>query len=229
MTLGIFDSGEGGYNLLRYARLRNNRDDVIFLCDRANSPYGTKRDYELRHIVTENIATLKRMGADKIIIACCTACTVYRELTDTEDVYPILGLAARVAERVSKREVAVIATGATVRSGEFARQIRSRVVREIEAQPLVAMIDGGARDGDIPREVTDYLDGLVTRAEGADTLVLGCTHFSSVKEYLKRIGRQHGIERIVDAAEVGAMLTERVITEDGVGTDYVFITKNARA
>ncbi len=225
MTLGIFDSGEGGYNLLRHARLRNNRDDVIFLCDRANSPYGTKREYELRHIVEENIATLKRMGAEKIIIACCTACTVYRDLADTEEVYPILGLAARVAERVSKREVAVIATGATVRSGEFARQINGRRVRQIEAQPLVSMIDGGVRDGDMPREASEYLDRLVTRAEGADTLVLGCTHFSSVKEYLRRVGRRHGIERIVDAAAVGATLAERAITDEGDGTDYVFITK----
>ena len=70
MTIGIFDSGEGGYNLLRHARRRNRRDDILFLCDRANSPYGTKRDFELSGIVNENVRLLKGMGAEKIIIAC---------------------------------------------------------------------------------------------------------------------------------------------------------------
>jgi len=225
VTLGIFDSGEGGHNLLRYARMRNNVDDVIFLCDRANSPYGTKRAFELSGIVADNISRLKKMGAEAVIIACCTACTVFEGLPDTEGVSPILSLTARAAERISDGNIAVIATGATVRSGEFSRHIRTKSVTELEAQPLVEMIDRGASDDRPTGELTEYLESVIGRARGADTLILGCTHFSSVKSLARRIGRKYGIRHTVDAAEIGARLVPRRILPDGDGTDYIFNTK----
>lgn len=224
MTFGIFDSGEGGHNLLRYARMRNRRDDIIFLCDRARAPYGTKRDFELSGIVADNISRLKKMGAERIIIACCTACTVFDRVPDREGVYPILSAAAREAERISEGRIAVFATGATVRSDAFKREIGTKEVVQIAAQPLVRMIDGGASDGRPTGELLCYLDELISLARGADTVVLGCTHFSSVKRLTQELGHKAGIKHVVDAAELGANLIERADGEGGI--DYVFNTKN---
>ena len=223
MTIGIFDSGEGGYNLLRHARRRNGRDDILFLCDRANSPYGTKRDFELSGIVNENVRLLKGMGAEKIIIACCTACTVYDRLTDTEDVLPILTKTATAAERVSDGKIAVIATGRTVASHAFKNAITGCEVVEIEAQPLVGIIDGGECDTHYSPATADILRDILKRSEGADTLILGCTHFSSLSGLCRKIGREYGIRHIVDSARVGATLVPRA-TGDG-GNDYIIRTK----
>ena len=222
MTLGIFDSGEGGNNLLRHARRRNKRDDILFLCDRANSPYGTKRDFELSGIVNENIRLLKGMGAEKIIIACCTACTVYDSLTDTEGVQPILEETARAAARVTDGKIAVIATGRTVASHAFKNALPRCEVTEIEAQPLVGIIDGGECDGQHTRGTEQILHDILKRGEGADTLILGCTHFSSLSALCRRIGREYGIRHIVDSARVGASLIPRA-AGDG-GTDYIIKT-----
>ena len=224
MTLGIFDSGEGGNNLLRFARLRNRRDDVIFLCDRGRAPYGTKRDFELSGIVNENISWLKRMGAERIIIACCTACTVFDTVEDKDGVYPILCRAARHAEDISKSKIAVIATGRTVASHAFKRAITRREVVEIEAQPLVGIIDGGECDGCYSPSTEKILYDLLSRTEGADTLILGCTHLSSIKGLAAKIGAEFGIKRVVDAAEVGAELMPSATGEGGI--DYVFKTQN---
>ena len=105
MTLGIFDSGEGGNNLLRFARARNRGDDVIFLCDRGRAPYGTKRSFELSGIVNENVNWLKKMGAERVIIACCTACTVFDSIENKEGVYPILSTVAKRAAEISKTKI----------------------------------------------------------------------------------------------------------------------------
>ncbi len=224
MTLGIFDSGEGGNNLLRFARERNRADDIIFLCDRGRAPYGTKRDYELSGIVNENINRLKEMGAERIVIACCTACTVFGTVEDKVGVYPILSRAAKRAEKISKSKIAVIATGRTVASHAFGSAIKGREVVEIEAQPLVGIIDGGESDGAYSPSTERILYELLKRAEGADTLVLGCTHFSSLKGLAARVGAELGITNIVDAARVGAELVPKREGEGGI--DYVFKTKN---
>ena len=225
MTYGIFDSGEGGHNLLRYARMRNDRDDIIFLCDRARAPYGTKRDFELSGIVNDNIERLRRMGAERIIIACCTACTVFERIEDKSEVYPILPSTARVARGVTDGRIAVLATGATVRSGAFRRELGGEVT-EIAAQPLVALIDGGASDKQPTGELTAYLRELLERADGADTVILGCTHFSSVKGLIRQLGAERGIRRIIDAAEVGADLIDCAHEDGKIGIDYVINTKN---
>ncbi len=223
MTLGIFDSGEGGANLLRFARARNKRDDIIFLCDRARAPYGTKRDYELSGIVNENIDRLKKMGAERIIIACCTACTVFDSIEDRKDVYPILYETAKRAERISDGKIAVIATGRTVSSHAFAHAVAQKEVTEIEAQPLVGIIDGGECDKKYSASTERMLYDLLKRVAGADTLILGCTHFSSLSNLIKRIGKDYGIRHVIDAAKVGA---EFIPTCDGDGgVDYIFKTE----
>ena len=227
MTLGIFDSGEGGKNLLRFARARNRADDVIFLCDRGRAPYGTKRDFELSGIVNENLAWLRRMGAQRIIIACCTACTVFDSVEDKRGVYPILSRTARRAEELSKSKIAVIATGRTVASHAFARAISEREVVEIEAQPLVGIIDGGESDGALSPSTEKMLRELLQGARGCDTLILGCTHFSSIKGLAERLGAELGIRHVVDSAQIGA---ELIPTASGVGgIDYVFKTKGGNA
>ena len=223
MTYGIFDSGEGGANLLRFAREKNKADDIIFLCDRGRAPYGTKRDYELSGIVNENVDRLKKMGAEEVIIACCTACTVFDRIENVEDVYPILSETAKRAEEVSTDRIAVIATGRTVSSHAFANAIKTKDVIEIEAQPLVGIIDGGECDECYSPSTERLLYDLLRGCIGADTLILGCTHFSSLRNLIKRVGESFGIRRIIDSAEVGAELIRKADGDGGV--DYIFKTK----
>ena len=223
MTYGIFDSGEGGANLLRFAREKNKADDIIFLCDRGRAPYGTKLDYELSGIVNENVDRLKKMGAEEVIIACCTACTVFDRIENVEDVYPILSETAKRAEEVSTDRIAVIATGRTVSSHAFANAIKAKDVIEIEAQPLLGIIDGCECDECYSPSTERLLYDLLRGCIGADTLILGCTHFSSLRNLIKRVGESFGIRRIIDSAEVGAELIRKADGDGGV--DYIFKTK----
>lgn len=205
--IGIFDSGVGG--LCAFLELRRilPREEMIYLSDRRNAPYGTKTKDELIALTRKDIKRLADMGADKILIACCTASTLWNELDDGEKeiTVPIIAPAARIAA-LGKR-VLVIATEHTVSTGAFGREIRLACpeceVFEMARQRLVGLIESGCRDGRVGRECLAELDEIsgFAREFHADTLVLGCTHFSHLEGTLG--DRLPGV-RIVSPAREGA-------------------------
>ncbi len=204
---GIFDSGVGG--LKAYFELRRllPREDIIYLADRKNAPYGTKTRDELIALTKKDIERLVGMGAGEILIACCTASTVYGELDEAERAIatPIITPASRVA--AEGKRIAVIATEHTVRSSAFGRGISefspSCEVFEQAEQRLVALVESGSRDGRLSRECLAELRRIAGWAKEicADTLVLGCTHFSHLELTLGEL--LPGV-RIVSPAKEGA-------------------------
>jgi len=108
--------------------------------------------------------------------------------------------------------IAVIATEHTVRSSAFGREIRrvsptAKIFEQAE-QRLVALVEGGCRDGRLSSECLGELERItewVTDVR-ADTLVLGCTHFSHLEATL---GRMLPDIRIVSPAREGALALAR--------------------
>ena len=204
--IGVFDSGVGGLAAYRELRRRLPRADIIYLADREHAPYGTKSEEELIPLVSSVVKKLRQRGADRILVACCTASTVYPKL-DAEDravCLPIIGCAA---ECFRGQRAGVIATEATVRSHAFAEQVRrlspDAHVTEIAASELVTLVEKGARDGALDSAVEDILDKVTKELKKAeiDSLFLGCTHFSHLSAELSK--RLPGV-RIIDTARIGA-------------------------
>ena len=208
--IGIFDSGAGGLAAYREARRLLPMANIIYLADRKNAPYGIKSKDDIIRIVKNNIKRLSLMGAKKILIACGTASSVYPELSEFEQEIsiPIIDPAAKEAALIGGR-CAVIATNHTVSSHAFAGALAkispSHKVLEIAAQILVSLVEAGARDGALlPRE-EEIIDRLASRISDfeADSLILGCTHFSHLEgEFRKRL---RGV-RIINPAKLGAKL-----------------------
>lgn len=205
--IGVFDSGVGGICAFRRVRELMPREDMIYLADRKNAPYGIKSEDEIRAHTERNIKLLRELGAQVVLIACCTASSLHHTLCPEarEVSVPIIAPAAALAAKIGKK-IAVIATRHTATSGAFGREIRQlseAIVFEISEQPLVALVEKGSRDGRLTGECREYLRGLRDRviATGADTLILGCTHFSHLE---KEIGRLLPGIKIISPAHVGA-------------------------
>ena len=204
--IGIFDSGKGGLNSYRVVREALPREDIVYLADRKNAPYGTRSEGELVELVERDIKRLIDLGCRKILIACCTASTVYPYLDDEARAIavPIIAPAARAA--VGGR-VAVIATERTVMSRAFFHAIKENSpgteVFEIAAGELVSLVEEGGKDG----RLTDCQRATVMRvrdkilAVRPDALILGCTHFSHLEASFA--AELYGI-KIVSAAKEGA-------------------------
>ena len=208
--IGVFDSGVGG--LCSFERLNRliRSEELVYLADKCNAPYGTRTRDEIISLAKRNISRLRKIGARKILIACCTASGIYGELSDDEQAIavPIIAPAAEAALKNSASgKIAVISTAFTAKNhvfkNEILKQDKSATVIEYGEQLLVELVELGASDSAIlPREA-EYLDNLCDKITlaGADALILGCTHFSHLGEEIKK--RLRGIS-VIDTAALGA-------------------------
>ena len=221
--IGVFDSGVGG--LVSYKELRRllPSEDILYLADRKNAPYGIKKEEELKKLVSADIKRLRLLGADQILVACCTACTVCPLLGEDESrsvftlIAPTAEYIARLKEQGQKNErILIIATERTVNSEVFSAEIRKTTPRAdiipLSAQELVYHVESGARDGKLSKNSEEYLNRLCERINSyePDLLVLGCTHFSHLE---REIGHRLPSARILSPAKIGALaLSEKIKT-----------------
>ena len=220
--IGVFDSGRGGLAAFFEIRKALPLQDIAYLADRENAPYGTKSPERLIRLVENDIRRLSEIGAKRILIACCTASTVYGELAEKyrSISIPIVEPTAMAVAEATSGHVTVFATEATVRSEAFSKALgrySSAEVYEIAAQGLVTLIEEQAPGGDVFKKVGELIGKM---PKNTDTVVLGCTHFSFAKRiFAELLGPQI---RVVDAAAVGA---KSIICEsENVGCGKVLYT-----
>ena len=208
--IGVFDSGMGGVFALRELRSLSKDADICFFTDGENAPYGTKSKSELLPLVRRDIKKLRDAGADKILMACCTASTVFSLLSDEEKeiAIPIIEPTASAAASLGKtKKAAVIATDRTAKEQAFSREMRrlgfSGEITEFGTQSLVSMIESGCADGRLS-------DGELAKIRSAvlpviqfkpDILILGCTHFAFLENTLRQM---LGGCAVVNSAREGA-------------------------
>lgn len=220
--IGVFDSGVGGLCAFKILRDLLPHENLVFLRDRKRCPYGGKSRDSIIEIAEENILRLTEMGCERVLIACCTASTVYDSLPSEarRAAIPIVAPSARLAARLSENKViGVIATDATIRSHAFRDHLPECKVVECAAGPLVSIIESGEKDGHASEETRRYLAELlapIIEAE-ADTLILGCTHFHALRAEIEAVlsGLTKRKIKTVSSAEVGARLTRDIVTKVG--------------
>ena len=221
--IGVFDSGAGGLAALSEIRRRNPFVDICFFADYGNAPYGTKKRGELINLVSRDISRLRDAGADRILMACCTASTVYkylpRQLRDLA--LPIIDVTAREAALATKcGRVGVIGTNATVSSGAFKRALylhkEVKSVWELATQNLVSAVESGICDGTITENLREGLFRtlLPLRQKAIDTLILGCTHFARLEREIS--GVLPGVS-IINSSREGAKEILKYCAPKGCG------------
>ena len=206
--IGVFDSGVGGISTLRAMIDELPQEHFLYYGDMANAPYGTKSPHELIALLRADVRRVREAGADEVLIACCTASTVFDRLMPEEKVgvYPIITPTAKAAvERSKSGRIGVLATEATVLSRAFTREILRieprAYVTELAAQRFVSYVECARIDrGDVQRTVEKI------KSKDIDTLILGCTHFPRlsgiISEYADNI-------TIISSAKEGARLIAR--------------------
>jgi glutamate racemase len=196
MKIGVFDSGLGGHTILNAIRERLPLYDYIYYGDTKNLPYGDKTEEEIYGLTKHAVIELFERGALLVIIACNTASAEsLRGLQDTilEGKYAdrrILGVIIPTIETlidVSADKALLIGTNRTVNSKKYERELAKRNAHSIKlmsiATPeLVPLIELGDMN-----DAYACLDKVLTLRVGeVDTLILGCTHYTVLKEGLRK-------------------------------------------
>lgn len=181
--IGVFDSGAGGLSVLRCIHNVLPHESLLYAADTANSPYGDKTPLFVRERVHEISQQLVAMGAKALVVACNTATAAAVESLRERFAMPVIGMEPGVKPAVEQSRngvVGILATEGMVRSKRMARLVdRFARDKEVIIQPCPGLVEQVERDAlhtpQTVRLLRRYLAPILTR--GADTLVLGCTHY----------------------------------------------------
>jgi glutamate racemase len=191
--VGIFDSGLGGLSVLRAVRAVLPHEQLIYVADSLYAPYGEKDD---DFIVDRTMAIgewLIAQGAKALVVACNTATAQSIALVRERLAIPLVGVEPGVKPAASlstSRVVGVLATAVTLRSARF-QSLLDRYAGDCRfiCQPGHGLVQAVERcdtsSPDLLALLESYLAPMLDA--GADTLVLGCTHYPFLDRAIRDI------------------------------------------
>ena len=216
--IGVFDSGIGGLTVMREIMRQLPGENIIYFGDTARVPYGSKSAETVIRYSRQIVHFLQTKGVKAIVIACNTASAVALEVLKKELPLPVIGVVepgARAAARASvTKNVGVIATKATVKSGvytRFLRELDPQITVVSKACPLfVPLVEEGLTEDRITDDVVQrYLHEF--KDYDIDSLILGCTHYPLLRN---AIGRYMGEKvKLVNPAYETAKSLKQMLEE----------------
>ena len=231
--IGIYDSGVGGLSVLREVQAQLPHEHLVYIGDQINCPYGSRSKVELQDLAEAVIHFLLEKNIKLLVIACNTAsAAALKEMRLRFPDLPIVGMEPAVkpaASQTRSGKVGVLATPSTF-SGDLYASVIERFAHDVEifestCPGLVAQIEKGALDS--PETLAILREAIEPMVrQGADTLVMGCTHYPFVIPQIQQIAGP-GVA-VIDPAPAIARQVERVLdshdlrsTSKGKGkTDY---------
>lgn len=192
--IGVFDSGVGGLSVLREIRRALPAEALCYVADSAHAPYGERSvDYieaRSRHI----IGFLQARGAKAVVVACNTVTgLVIEHLRAAFPELPLIAIEPAVkpaAQSTRSGVIGLLATRQTVASPGLQRLLQLHASGKqvlLQACPgWVERVERGELSGaETEAAVAHYVQPLLE--QGADTLVLGCTHYPFLAPLIRRL------------------------------------------
>jgi glutamate racemase len=222
--IGIFDSGVGGLTVLKAIREKLPLEPTIYVADLLHFPYGPRYQEEVRGFALDIIRYLESRDVKLVVIACNTATAA--ALNQARELFelPIIGVispgAQAAVEATKNNRIGVISTEGTMRSQEYLHAIKEIDpmigVYQKACPELVAIVEEGEADSHraenvLRRDLADIVQ------LGADTLVLGCTHYPLLKPAIARV--YPGRFEMIDSATTTAGKVERHLDHSRLRAD----------
>ena len=222
-TLGVFDSGVGGLSVLRAIRAALPHEDLVYVADSGHAPYG---DQTQAHITQRTLTVghwLAEQGVKGITIACNTATVVAAKTLREQTHLPVVAIEPAIKPAVALTRsgvVGVLATRQTVQSAAVARLVDLYGAdKRVLLQACPGWVEQVER-ADLQGEDTEVLLRqfiMPLLEQGADTLVLGCTHYPFLRDTIQRIVGT-GVTLIDPAEAVARELTRRLAENGNLST-----------
>ncbi|VBB13282.1 glutamate racemase [Burkholderia stabilis] len=218
--VGIFDSGLGGLSVLRAARAHLPGESFVYTADTRYIPYGERDDA----FITERTLAIGewfvRQGAKALVVACNTATAQSIAAVRERLAIPLVGVEPGIKPAVQQSAsgvAGVLATQSTLRSARFQTLLeRHGAGCRFICQPghgLVQAIESGDTGSPALRALLDsYLQPMLD--DGADTVVLGCTHYPFLTATIRDIVGDR--MAIIDTSDAIARQLVRVLDQHGL-------------
>jgi glutamate racemase len=221
--IGVFDSGIGGLSLLQCIRRELPFEDIIYIADSRYAPYGDKSSEYIEERSMAISEFLMERGTKAIVVACNTATAA--AISKMRSIYPvpIIGMEPGVKPAISITKsgtIGILATSETLKSEKF-RVLTERFRNdcEIVTQACPGLVEKveqvNISDNETVRMVEEYINTLTEK--GADTIVLGCTHYLFLTDIIRKITGE--CINVIDTGKAVAKEVHRRLKEAGILSD----------
>ncbi len=220
--LGVFDSGLGGLSSIKEIARCLPNEDIVYFGDTGRVPYGTRSAEIITKYALQDARFLMQFSPRAILVACGTVTSVALDTLQENFNIPILGVVDAAVDAAlaatKNQKIAVLGTQATIHSGSYAKKLKEKCdTVEVIAIPcplFVPLVENGhidASDPIVKATVAHYLQAAIDF--GADTVILGCTHYPLLKG---AIGEFIGQEvKLINAAAEAVQALKKVLGEMG--------------
>ena len=216
--IGIFDSGIGGLSILEEINRILPNENIIYLADNKNCPYGNKENSAIVKLSLKNTSLLIQMNCKIIVVACNTATTnAIKEIRNSFSI-PVIGIEPAIKPAILKtktNKIGVLATEKTLTSSLF-NKTSNKLSKKVKIYKqigygLVDLIEKGKI-----KETRDLLKSQIEPMlkSNIDQLVLGCTHYHFLIPLIKKILPKN--INIQDPNEAIARQTKKILTINNI-------------
>jgi len=218
--IGVFDSGVGGLSVLREIRRALPAEHLLYVADSGFAPYGDRSEDYIEARATAIVRFLLSQQVKAIVVACNTVTGVAIQKLRAWCPVPIVAIEPAIkpaAIHTKSGVIGVLATRRTIASESVSRLCAmhgQNVQILLQACPgFVEQVERAEFSSAATRElVTQYVAPLLQ--QGADTLVLGCTHYPFLEPMIRDVAGS-GVT-IVDPSEAVARELARRLNLAGI-------------
>ena len=190
MRIGLFDSGIGGFTVLKKVIELCPNNSFIYLADTARLTYGVKTTNEIKKIAEEISSWFSYQNIDAFLVACNTTNAIALDvIKNTLDV-PVFELIELVSSTIKESRVGVLATPSTVKTNAYTNAILNfnptTFVIEQPCPEFVPMIEmDKINSNEISEIAIGYLQPLLKQK--IESLILGCSHYPLITPLLAEL------------------------------------------
>jgi glutamate racemase len=192
MTIGILDSGLGGYSVYHALRGAYPNASFLFLADQLNAPFGDKSKEQIFEIACDAMTWFKKQDIEEVLVACNTISALV--LDEVALLYPqlkitgIIDLTVNQFKNNPSEDLLVLATAGTINSlaypHKFEKLLSKKKIQSLALPRLVPLLEGLAPQDEIKAYLEESLSFYRNKTKG---VVLACTHYPLVNKMIEGI------------------------------------------
>lgn len=213
IKIGVFDSGRGGLSVARAIEKALPEAEILFRNDTDHLPYGSKPPEEIFGYVLPILQKLVQEGCQVIVVACNTVTTTLINELREQLTVPLVAVEPMVkpaAEMTQTGIIAVCATPTTLASERYdwLKNTYAKNVKVIEpdCSDWTRMIE----DNEINEAIIgDRIESAIK--QGADVVVLGCTHYHWIEELVNKLAK--GQAKVIQPEPAVVEQLKRVLSQ----------------
>ncbi len=217
--IGVYDSGFGGLSVWRELYRALPDESLIYLGDGKNCPYGSLPANQIRTLAEAAVRDLVQRGCKMVVVACNTAtAAAISHLRESFSEIPIVGLEPAVKPACQMTRTAVVGVIATERSLQGEKFLSTlarygegvKVIKAVGRGWVEAVEHSEEQSEATELRVRDVVEPIIE--QGADVIVLGCTHYPFLREVVERVIGDRRVA-VIDSGEAVEKRVESLLDE----------------